>query len=186
MAPETQTAVDRVLSLPVPVVSPADVGRLIRELELIDNTLLQLGLRPPADQIKMPPTSRLMDQTVERNKLNLLQATDRALLQRFLVAIRAKAPVLHMSFSTDPSPAFTEKLMVWLRIEIHPEMLLTVGLQPTIGAGCVVRTNNKYFDFSLRQDFIKKRQLLLDKLITTESVAVAAAAVESAANEVAA
>ncbi len=125
MAPNDQSVVERILSLPVPVVSPADVGRLIRELELIDNTLLQLGLRAAADEIKMPPTSRLMDQLLQRNKLNLLQAADRVLLQHFLVAIRSKAPVLHISFSTDPSPAFTEKLMVWLRLEIHPELLLT-------------------------------------------------------------
>ena len=50
--------------------------------------------------------------------------------------------------------------MTWLRREIHPLVLMTVGLQPNIGAGCIVRTTNKYFDFSLRQDFANKRDLL--------------------------
>jgi F0F1-type ATP synthase delta subunit len=165
VAPKAQSVPNRVLTLPVLITSSADVGRLARELEQIDNALLQLGLRAAAGEIKMPGTSRLMDQMLQLNKLNLLLADDRVLLQAFLAAVRDKAPVLHMSFSTDPSPAFTEKLIAWLRLEIHPELLLTVGLQPTIGAGCVVRTNNKYFDFSLRQDFLKKRQLLLDKLV---------------------
>ncbi len=165
MAPETQAVPDPVLSLPVMATSTADVGRLMRELEEVDNTLLQLGLRAAGGEIKLPRTSRLMDMTLQLNKLNLLEPMHRALLERFLIAIRAKAPVLHMSFSTDPSPVFIEKLIVWLRLEIHPELLLTVGLQPTIGAGCVVRTTNKYFDFSLRQDFVKKRDLLLEMLV---------------------
>jgi hypothetical protein len=38
-------------------------------------------------------------------------------------------------------------------------------LQPTLGAGCVVRTTNRQFDFSLRQDFARKRDLLLEKLV---------------------
>jgi hypothetical protein len=156
------------------------VGRLIRELELIDNTLLQLGLRAGGSEIKLPKTSHLMDQTVQVNKLNLLQAEDRAVLRQFLNAIKKQSPVLHMSFSADPSPAFIEKLMVWLRREIHPAVLLTIGLQPTIGAGCILRTTNKYFDFSLRQDFLKKRDLLQAKLsapvVSTLAPAAAAAA----------
>jgi F0F1-type ATP synthase delta subunit len=69
-----------------------------------------------------------------------------------------------MSFSADPSPQFTQKLAAWLRQEIHPFVLLQVGLQPNIGAGCVVRTTNKYFDFSLRERFKSKRPLLMEKL----------------------
>jgi hypothetical protein len=176
VAPKSSVTEDRILSLPILVTTPADVGRLARELEVIDNALLQLGLRAPTTEIKMPRTSRLMDQLVQINSLNLLLSDDRALTQRYLVAIRAKAPVLHMSFSSDPAPAFIEKLVVWLRREIHPELLLTIGLQPTIGAGCVVRTNNKYFDFSLRQDFAKKRQLLFDALVATASQVEAAPA----------
>lgn len=152
------------LILPLTVASPADVGRLIHELELIDDALLQLGLRAGGTEVKMPVTSRLMDQTIQANKLNLLQKADLASLQQFLAAAKQQSPVLHISFSADPSPSFIEKLMAWLRREIHPSVLVTSGLQPNIGAGCIVRTANKQFDFSLRQDFQKKRSLLLSQL----------------------
>lgn len=164
MAPEA-TAPRKMVGLPVMVVSPVDVGRLLRELENIDNALLQLQLRSGGEAVKMPRTSHLMDQTVQGNKLNLLQQADREALKLFLEAIRRESPLLHMSFSADPPPAFIEKLMVWLRREIHPVLLLTVGVQPTIGAGCIVRSTNKYFDFSLRQDFAKKRDLLREALV---------------------
>jgi len=42
-------------------------------------------------------------------------------------------------------------------------------LQPTIAAGCIVRTTNKYFDFSLRQDFTDKRELLLKQIAGNET-----------------
>ena len=112
----------------------------------------------------MPKTSHLMDQIIQLNKLNLLQPPHRAALKQFLEAVKRQSPVLHISFSADPSPAFIEKLMAWLRKEIHPLVLLTVGLQPNIGAGCIVRTANKQFDFSLRQDFLEKRDLLRSQL----------------------
>jgi hypothetical protein len=150
--------------LPVMVATPTDVGRLERELDMIDDALLQLGVRKGGGEVKTPRTSRLMDQLLEHNHLTLLHEPDRKALKDFLAETKAKAPVIHMSFSADPSVQFTEKLMTWLRKEIHPSLLLTVGLQPTIGAGCIVRTTNKQFDFSLREDFLKKRDLLLSQL----------------------
>lgn len=185
MAPEKTAAAGahkpRQLVLPVSVTGPVDIGRLIRELELIDNTLLQLGLRAgDGSNVKMPKTSRLMDHMVDLNKLNLLQKKDRAVLAQFLSIVKEHAPVMHMSFSADPSPAFSDKLMTWLRREVHPLLLLTVGLQPNIGAGCIVRTTNKQFDISLRQDFASKRDLLLSRL--TKTVPAAAEPIAPEAN----
>jgi F0F1-type ATP synthase delta subunit len=113
----------------------------------------------------MPKTSQLMDHTIELNKLNLLHEADRKHLQQFLQAVQDKAPLLHISFSADPSVAFLEKLIAWLRQEIHPLVLVTVGLQPNIGAGCIVRSINRQFDCSLRKDFATKRELLQEALV---------------------
>lgn len=167
MAPEPQ----RVAKLPMLVSSPADLGRLIRELDAIDEALLQLGLRHTGQEVKMPKTTKLMDQTLQLNGVNLLHESERQSLQKFLVDTKAHAPVLHISFSVDPSTAFLDKLLTWLRQEIHPLVLVTIGLQPTLGVGCVVRTTNKYFDFSLREDFVKKRGLLLARLTQQEAKA---------------
>lgn len=160
-APHAKTVKSKgMVGLPTFVASPADVGRLIRELDAIDETLLQLGLRKGDHEVKMPKTSQLMDQTVTLNKLNLLLPDDRKVLVEFLALVKKEAPLLHVSFSADPSPAFIEKLMAWLRREIHPTVLITIGLQPNIGAGCIVRSTNKYFDLSLKQSFAKKREML--------------------------
>lgn len=158
-------------SLPLMAVSPVDVGRLLRELESLDNLISQAHINSHEANPKMPKTSLLMDQVIELNKLDLLTAADRKQLLESLTVIKQQAPVLHISFSSDPAPSFIEKLMAWLRREIHPTVLLTIGLQPNIGAGCIVRSTNKYFDFSLRKDLLEKRELLLSKIVTEKATA---------------
>ncbi len=114
----------------------------------------------------------MLDELLQNNKINALVEVDRKRLLNFLMTVRAKAPIIHMSFSADPSPAFTQKLITWLRENVHPLVLLQVGLQPNIGAGCIVRTTNKYFDLSLRQHFANQQELLMVKLhgVTTSEV----------------
>jgi hypothetical protein len=67
---------------------------------------------------------------------------------------------MHMSFSSEPSQLFLVKLVTWLRQEINPYTLVTVGLQPNIGAGCILRSLNKYFDLSLRQSLVEHKSKL--------------------------
>lgn len=169
MAPKAPPESRQNPGLPLMIFSPADVGRLLREVELIDDTMHQLGLRTGGKEVKIPKTSRLMDQVVQMNKLNLLKPADRDVLKRFLAVIHDTSPVLHISFSVDPPAAFVEKLMAWLRQEIHPLLLITIGLQPNLGGGCIVRTTNKQFDFSLRQYFANQRELLVRQLVIAEA-----------------
>ena len=161
-----------ILLLPLGVTGRMDVGRLVREVEALDEFLEQAAVRTPGTPIQMPKTSKLLDEMLEHNKLNALVEQDRKRLLNFLLTVRAKAPIIHMSFSADPSPLFTQKLIMWLRENIHPLVLVQIGLQPNIGAGCVVRTTNKYFDVSLRQHFAKQQALLMAKIrgVSTQEV----------------
>lgn len=157
------------MSLPLAVVGKVDVGRLLREVEALDNFMSQAAIRQPGTSLKLPKTSRLLDELIAQNKVNALIEDDRARLLHFLMEVYAHAPQLHMSFSADPSPLFMQRLTEWIRREIHPLALIQVGMQPNMGAGCVVRTTNKYFDFSLRQRFTEKRDVLASKLKGAEA-----------------
>lgn len=170
MVPKVAAAPPNTMGLPLTVARPVDLGRVIQELEQLDDHLRQAKLRHVGKQT-LPPLSRLLQATAELNKVDLLDRSSRQALREFLKTARAESPVLHMSFSADPSPVFMEKLMTWLRREIHPNLLVTVGLQPTLGAGCTLRTTNKYFDLSLRQNFAKKRHLLLAAIADKVSAA---------------
>lgn len=159
------------MQLPMGVVTRADVGRLAGEAEALDNFLNQAAVRTPGTSVQMPKVSNLFEEFNALNNLNLLDKTHRAQGYAFLQKLRTEAPVVHVSFNTDPSALFLQKLITWIRQQLHPFVLLQIGLNPGIGAGCMLRTTNKFFDFSLRQRFNDQRPLLISKLRDAENAA---------------
>lgn len=160
MADSVQTQ----LVLPVTVINKVDVGRLLREVLAVDEFLEQAAIRQPGTALKLPKTTRLAEEVIQANKLNLLVDENRKHLINFLTDVRDKAPQLHMSFSAEPSPIFLQKITTYIRQNIHPYALLQVGLQPTIGAGFMLRTTNKYYDFSIRTTLKSKRGVLMHNI----------------------
>ncbi len=158
-------------TLPNGVVGRVDVGRLLREAKNLDEFFTQAAIREPGQNVKMPKTSRMMDELLHVNNINVLVEAERVRLQEALQIVKEQAPLLHMSFNADPSPLFTTRLIDWLRREIHPFVLLQVGLQPSIGAGSILRTTNKAFDFSLKHRFAERRQILVSRLVGFETPA---------------
>ena len=153
------------LSLPSLVLSPADLSRLRREVKSLDNYLEAQKVREPGVPVdRLPKVSRLLNDLAEGNKLNLLHETVRQELTVQLDDLLAHAPIVHLSFAADPSAASLQEIVVWLRQNIRADVLIRVGLQPNIAAGCVMRTTNRYFDFSLRHYLSTHRQYLLEAL----------------------
>ncbi len=159
---------ERTFKLPLSIVSPGDLRRIKREVDELCDTLLQMELREGGQkQPKMPKTSRQLDDLIEVNKANLLVKDEREALVKALNEIVDKSPVLHMSFSAEPSTKFLDKLIFYIRDSISPYAVVTVGLAPSIGAGCMVRTANKFFDLSLKQTLIGHRAELIKELDTS-------------------
>lgn len=154
----------KLLVLPIAVVSPTDVARLIREIDNLDEFFRQSAIRQGGTPQSVPRYSRLLDEVVVANNLNLLQQEDRDNLMASLKNLSQKAPVLHISFSVDPPGPYVQKIVNYLRQNLQGDILVRVGLQPNIGAGCVVRTQNKSFDFSLRRFFDNKHEFFMKKL----------------------
>lgn len=149
--------------LPHTVVTRSDVAKLQRELEALDNFLTQAAVRGGA-QVGIPRTTAMFNELVNSNMLNMLKNEDRAKLDVFLQTLYAKAPTIHFSFSVEPSPLFLHRLTVWVRQNLSNYLLFEVGLHPGIGAGCAIMTNNKYYDFSLRQRFSDNKKLLVESI----------------------
>lgn len=179
MAPEQghpQNGSRQELKLPILVFGVVEIRRLRRELEALDEFMHQAAIRQPGSQPALPRLSRLMEAMAADNNRNLLQEADRQELKQFLDSVEKQAPTIHISFASDPSSAFIAKLVTWLRGNIHPQVLLQIGLQPAIAAGCIVRTANKNFDLSLRQNLIQQRSKLIEAL---DAIGAASAAAPS-------
>ncbi|MEX2006863.1 MAG: hypothetical protein WD877_01705 [Candidatus Saccharimonadales bacterium] len=153
------------LKIPLAVVSPADVTRLIRELNSLDDFFAGAAARKSGSASPTPPRlTRLLDSLAKENQINLLDAAGRKDLEAKLQNLLKVAPALHISFAVDPPPKALERILIWLRENIDPNVLVKVGLQPTIAAGCILRTPNKLFDMSLRAR-LKNQEPYLAKLI---------------------
>lgn len=152
------------LKLPLSVISQVDVARLLRELNGLNDFFVGAAKRKPGASMQPSRSSRALEQLATDNGLNLFQDKDRAVLSVRLNEVLGKAPLMHISFAAEPSPRALESILAWLRQNIHPHALLQVGLQPTIAAGCVLRTANKVFDMSMR-NHLKKQEPYLVQLI---------------------
>ncbi len=164
--------------LPTLLVGPADVNRTLVELQLLDDILRQADIRQE-ESVHLPKTSRTIDSLAEANAVDLLEADDREALIAFIRSLQQQAPVLHISFAAEPSAAFTAQIVDWLRLNVSQHVLVQVGLQPSIAAGCIVRSTNKVFDLSLRQHLKEKRPVMLDLMRQRREKAAVVAVTEA-------
>jgi len=148
--------------LPISVITFIDLARVGRELTDLHEFMTQSAIRKPGTPMQLPRLSKLLDDTASVNKLNLLEEKDRIALINALSYVKEHAPKLHISFSAEPNAQFVTKVADYIRKNISPLALVQVGLQPTIAAGCILRTPNKQFDLSLRQHLRNNRQVLGD------------------------
>lgn len=152
------------IKLPEQLVSSVDLSRVIRELEALDESIRQANLRKPGEPTKLSRSSITLEDIARLNKIALTDEKQRSELLTAMKAFLQYAPRIHMSVAAEPSPKFNQRVLVWLRENIHPLVLLEIGLQPTLAAGCIVRTDNKLFDMSLRHRFKENRHLLVEKI----------------------
>jgi F0F1-type ATP synthase delta subunit len=148
------------VKLPSTLFSKGDVMRLGRELNSLDDFFVGAAARAGGTPTQMPKTTRLLAQFAEVNQVNLLDAAARKSLQTHLKNLLEQAPNFHVSFASEPTPKTVEPILAWLRANIHPHILLQVGIQPSIAAGCMLRTPNRIIDMSIRSYMEKQSQYL--------------------------
>lgn len=149
------------LLLPDRLVGSIDLSRVIKELTVLDDALHQTTLRAPGKSVKLPKTTPTLEALAEVNKISLLEQRHRTALLSALSVYQKRAPKVHMSFTVEPSPRLLQELIIWLRKNINESLLLDTGLQPNIVAGCVIRTPNKVFDLTLRNNIAKQTPVLM-------------------------
>lgn len=152
------------LKLPLSITSRIDIARVMRELHSLDDFLVQAAVRATGQPMQLPKLSRQLEEVTSVNQFSLLDESNRKELYAKLNTMLSKCPQLHISFAAEPSPKAMARILLWLRESIHPQILVVVGLQPTIAVGCAVRTPNLFFDLSMRQ-YLAQQEPYLAQLI---------------------
>lgn len=148
------------LKFPATLVTKGDLLKIVRELNSLNDFFVGAAARQPGQALQLPKTSKVLEQIAADNKCNLLEESGRTGLHKELDRLSRDAPTMHISFATEPSPKSLEPILTWLRQNIHPQIILSVGYQPTIAAGCVLRSANKVFDMSMGKHLAKQTSLL--------------------------
>lgn len=139
--------------LPVILTGRADVSRVLREIERVDYELETEAVHHPDRAQTIPTMSKTLMEITHLNQINILDPQHRTTLLASLRRIKDKSPVTQLTFAVDPSPDVVAELTGWIRQNLHGNALITIGVQPAIVGGCVVRTPDHIYDFSLRGRF---------------------------------
>lgn len=144
------------------IITRQDVLRAIRDMEDLENQITGAKVRGgDMSIVSIPPTIMSLQ---KENDLDIFHKDARQMIRRLLMRMRDDAPQVHISFAIEPDNSSLQEILKWFRKEINPELIFRVGIQPSIAVGCVIRTTNHYFDFSLRQVLQKKGPEFIKRL----------------------
>lgn len=151
--------------LPSALISRADLSRLVREVESVDGNLETQKVKNHGEAAyRMPTMSQSLSDFLALNQLDVSDDKVRMNVKTQLQKLKDHAPVIHMTFATSADPESLQDLVEWVRKELHPQALISVGLQPGLVGGVYMRTPNHVYDFSLRNYFKGKRQVVVQAI----------------------
>lgn len=154
------------LRLPTSIVSQLEVSQLLGQLERFDNeltTISSLDKVGVSSQRQPQPAEQLSD-FIELNSLQLESSGQRADLIERLRQLKDHTPVIHLTFAAEADRESLQQLVEWLRASVHPQAVISVGLQPDLVGGVYVRTLNRVHDLSLRARLAGHRHLITQKV----------------------
>lgn len=152
------------LILPPTITGRSEISRLLLEIEAVDYDFEAQTIRTPDAPLVVPPISRRLQQLAEINTVAIEDMKERKHLIDQLRSAKDKAPVLHIAFALEPEPAILSQLVAWIRQNLHPVALVTVGIQPGLVGGCVIRTPDHIYDFSFRNHLRSAQPMLTERL----------------------
>lgn len=152
------------LVLPPSITGRSEISRLLLEIEAVDYDFEAQEIRNPGAALTVPAISRRLQEVTQSNMASVENAKDRKHLIDQLRSAKDKAPTLHIAFASEPEPAILSQLVAWIRQNLHPVALITVGVQPALVGGCVIRTPDHIYDFSFRNQLRAEQPRLKERL----------------------
>ncbi len=153
--------------IPLSLVGRPQINRALQELDRLDDFLLAASAHKKTKAGESFEVTPLLDELARDNGYQMTKSEDCQVLKKRLKNLLATSPQVHVSFAVEPSLKDLEPIVIWFRTHIHPTLLLQIGLQPNIVAGCVVRTPNKVFDLSLRTHMRDQQTHLMELIKRT-------------------
>lgn len=152
--------------LPPGVATRRDISSLVVELEKVDNDLTEMTVhvKVGVDSNHSLSVSDQLNEFITINKLPFRNPIDRTEIIKQMRLLKDKAPVVHMTFASEPDGDSIQYLTSWMRQSVHSQSVVEASIQPALVAGVYIRTANRIYDFSARKRLQDSRQVLLGDL----------------------
>lgn len=152
--------------LPASVITRLDIARVISQAEAADNALTSASVRAKAGaSAEAPPVvSDLLREFLTANQLDFNDSQQRSKLIAGLRSLKDNLPVIHMTFAAPADQESLQQIAGWLRQSVHPQAVISVGLQPGLIGGVYIRTTNHVHDLSVRAQLAGHRDLLVKEI----------------------
>lgn len=144
------------LKLPASISTKKDLIETLRNTEVVLDAYIENGVRSyeGVDFKSRPDVSSNLAELITENKLEV-SIENLKFVKTWLNQLKDHAPVVRFTFSGDPSKAFVQQIVLWLRKETGKFVLIRYGIQPSIAAGCLMYTPAGRYDFSLRHELLQ-------------------------------
>ena len=154
------------LRLPDDILRRADIARLVREAESIENNTVSANVRTKVTEAtkRRSPVSDQLADFLDINQIEVRTARQRSKLVSDLRKLKDNAPVVHLTFASAADIESIKKLVVWLRTQVHPQVIVHIGLQPDIIGGVYIRTTNRVHDLTIRAKLSESRGVIKKQL----------------------
>lgn len=159
------------LRLPNTIGGKRDLILAMREIEQILSDEIQNDVRSKygAEQHKQSHAGRhMVDELLKENNLNHEIATLRQVLKS-MEDFKNHSPQIRLAFSQEPDPDMYRKVVEWFRREIHPGVLVQIGVQPSIGGGFTMQTPVRRYDFSFKTKILNSTDKFLEVMKRVEA-----------------
>jgi len=160
-----KTPAGHAFELPPAVYSPALVESVMYDIQYYLDWVRQNKIRKTVGaKVKEEPTHSAETVLVIEAWLAGKPATIES-LEALHDALRdLKLPQVHIMLAALPNRAQREALVTWFRTNVSPSLLLSFVADRNLGGGLVVRTPNRVFDYTWKQQLISGRGKLADIL----------------------
>ena len=150
------------LKLPNRIVTRRDVIETAREFEQLRDSLTAKQV-PGSTVVVQDPTERARA-VLDENGVKELTVEVADSLQKNLQNLADHAPMLRFVFAGEPEVDFLQKLISWVRTEVHPAGLVLYTIQPQIAGGYILTTDQRRYDHSWRA-VLEANPVALGKLL---------------------
>ncbi len=134
--------------------STQQISALLTELEKLKPEVFALPQKWPSH----------LQEFAQINALGNLTVASQSKLISFVKEVLASSPQLSLIVASMPNNEDLSELTGWFRSYIHPHATLHIAQNSDLLAGCILRTKDKVYDFSLRSSLFANSAKLVERL----------------------